>query len=448
MKNIDLLEAIGDARESYVYEAGQCRKSGSKTCTKRKLRPMVIAALIGLMIFLMGCAIVVMSLQDFKIGERTSGYGEILDSEGNVIKETKLVQEILSLHGYADSPVYLAHQEWFEFYEEYRANHEMTKEENFFIPPEQYQAYFVFNQEMIDKVDEIAEKYNLKLLGAVADFQHGEGEIFRQAVGINSYLKTNSVATIGRESGYFYQEGNFKVEFDLTMPDEEQFWAHPVYGSIYYSKSDNFDTVSFFINDPENIEQWNYVTNAGDELLIINCESKGYALVYCIRSDAVIYVRFVTAHPTPDDPDTTMTTRQIEQIAEQFDYSLSVETVDMDLAKERLKQFKNVEAVEDTNGASNNQDKYGYQDYIDEVLSMEHPENTLFVLSDINDDGIQELLIGDQNALAYVWRVNYHENGTKSIGLFSWSMDKDDLNALKEAWPNMDRKPVTEYYSE
>ena len=58
------------------------------------------------------------------------------------------------------------------------------------------------------------------------------------------------------------------------------------------------------------------------------------------NSATQIYIRFDTAYPTPDDPDTTMTTRQIEQIAEQFDYSLRVENVDMDLAKERLKQFE------------------------------------------------------------------------------------------------------------
>jgi len=94
------------------------------------------------------------------------------------------------------------------------------------------------------------------------------------------------------------------------------------------------------------------------------------------------------------------------------------------------------------------QDKYGYERYIDEVLSMEHPENTLYVLSDINDDGVQELLIGDQNALSFVYRVDYSKSGWPNIQLLSWSMEEDELNALKEAWPNMDRKPVTEYYSE
>ena len=362
---------------------------------KKKMRPMMLVAIIAAAIMLMGSAVVVMTLQDLKIGEHSYKEESYIDDLENNVGETEFVQEILSLHGIVNTPTYLAHQEWFEFYEEYRANHELTKEENYFIPPEKYHAYFVFNQEMMDKVDEIAAKYNLKLLGAVADFQREESNVFYQAVGVDSYLKTNSVAVIVNESGYFYQEGNFKVEFDLIMPDKEQYWALPVYGSIYYSECDNFDTISFYINDPDNIEQWNYVTNAGDELLIINSESKGYALVFCVRSDAVIYIRLQTAYPSPDAPDTTMTARQIEQIAEQFDYTLKVETVDMDLAREKLEYFKIIGSIEEFDVTSTNQDKYGYQEYIDDVLTLEHPENTLFVLTDINGDGVQELLIGD-----------------------------------------------------
>ena len=95
-----------------------------------------------------------------------------------------------------------------------------------------------------------------------------------------------------------------------------------------------------------------------------------------------------------------------------------------------------------------NRDKYGYRRYIDEVLSMEHPENTLYVLDDFNNDGTQELLIGDMQILSFVWRVNYSKSGYPNIELLSWSMAEEELNELKTAWPNMDRKPVTEYYSD
>ena len=79
---------------------------------------------------------------------------------------------------------------------------------------------------------------------------------------------------------------------------------------------------------------------------------------------------------------------------------------------------------------------------------MEHPENTLYVLADINDDGTVELLIGDREMLSYVFRVSYSKNGYANIEVLSASMTEDEQNALKEAWQSMNRKPVTEYYSE
>ena len=169
MKPVELLEVIGDARETYIHEAEGYRSGTNQRMSRKKLRPLMIAAIIGLMILLMGCAVYVLGLQNLKIGEKTT-YGEILDSKGNVLVNRELTGDVISLHGLINSPTYLAHQEWFEFYEEYYANHVITEEENFFVRPEAYEAYSGYNQELIDKVDEISQKYNLKLLGAFAPF--------------------------------------------------------------------------------------------------------------------------------------------------------------------------------------------------------------------------------------------------------------------------------------
>jgi len=498
---------------------------------RKKMKPMVLVAIIASAIMLMGCAVYVLGLQDLKIGERTT-YGEILDSSGNVLKEQELTGDVISLHGFMNSPAYLAHQEWFEFYEEYSENHIITEEENFHIPPEEYEAYTAYNQELRDKIDEIAGKYGLKLLGAFAPFQTSERNVFYEATGLDSLLIPNSAATISRESGYFYAGGNFKAEFHMTMPDSEDYWPYDMLNTIYYSKADNFDTIYFVIWDWADWDQWNYTTTSGAELLIAKAKSGYGAKIFCYRDDALIYVSIDGYHEDGNGNITFMTKQQLEQIAEQFDYSMKVKSVDMAVAKEKLEKFQiadyqkkstveystyegfiqaridelGAQASEEyfclidiNNDGANDlivgsademkyvwmmkygqmnqimdygenyqelkkawvtmdkkpiteyavfQDKYGYERYIDEVLSMEHPENTLYVLSDINDDGVQELLIGDQNALSFVYRVDYSKTGWPNIQLLSWSMEEDELNALKEAWPNMDRKPVTEYYSE
>lgn len=503
---------------------------------RKKMKTMVIAAIIAIMVFLMGCTMIVLGSKDFIIGERPIMIGEILDSEGNVIKRKEVIGEVMSLHGIMNTPTYLAHQEWYQFYEDYSANHEITEEENFFLPPEEYEAYTAYNQELMDKIDEIVQKYNLNLLGAFGPFQEWECEVFYSATGVKSLLVSDSLAVIDGGSGYFYQAGNFNIEFDMTMPEEGSYWPYEMLNSVYYSKADNFDTVGYTIWNPQDWEEWNYTTSTGAELLIIRSKSVSGAHVMCVREDAIVNVTIEDKHTARDGTVTRMTKRQLEQVAEQFDYSVKVEDVDMELAKSNLAKFTNNAFMEGSDPAeyvsfdqfiqarilelgsgsdkefysltdinedgvedlivgsedeisfvwmmsygqmclimdygyayrdleeawpdmdkkpiieyfsdSAKRDKYGYQRYVMEVLSMEHPENTLFVLSDINDDGTLELLIGDKEILSYVYRVTYSKSGYPNIGVMSYSFTEEEWNALREAWLVMERKPITEYFSE
>ena len=495
----------------------------------KKTKPMLIAAIIALMLMLMGCAVAVYKMQDMKIGE-VSFVGEILDSEGNRLKEKEMVSDVLSLHGIINSPTFLAHQEWFTFYEEYSRNHEITEEENHFRMPEQYEAYPAYNQELMDKIDEIAGKYKLNLLGAFAPFQRWENSVFYEATGINRLLLPNSGATIEEESGYFYEAGNFKVEFGMTMPQGKDHWPHEMLNSIYYSEQDNFDEVPFYIQNPSDWEEWHYTASSGAELLMIRHKSGVGARIFCVREDAIISISVDASEGSE-----CMTKKQLEQVAEQFDYSVKVESVDMDIAKENLERFnpskkkpeynsgveyssidnyiaylitmqnaKNLYyliADLDNDGTedlmigdaekiesvwmmidgklnlivsygdnyrkleeawpnmekrsvvnhfegSTDRDKYGYQRYVLEVLSMEHPENTLFVLKDINDDGTLELLIGDQEILSYVYRVSFSNSGHPNIGVLSYSFTEEQWDTLRAEWLTMDRKPITEYFAQ
>ena len=503
---------------------------------RRKMKPMVLVAIIVAMVMLMGCAVVLYRLQDMKIGEFTYHEDPYVDDFGNTVEPTKIVGEVMSLHGVMNSPTYLAHQEWFAFYADYEKNHEITEEENFFLPPEEYEAYTAYNQELMDKIDEIAQKYSLNLLGAFAPFQGSEREVFYAATGLESLLVSDSLAVIDGGTGYFYEAGNFNIDFHMTMPEEGCYWPYQMLNSVYYSKADNFDTVGYVIRDPQDWEEWNYTTSTGAELLIIRSKSGSGARVMCIREDAIVNVTIEDSHMSWDGTVTRMTKSQLEQVAEQFDYSMKVEHVDMELAKSKLSKFTNrvfmeqsvneeyvsfdqfiqarilelgsgadeefftltdinEDGVEDLIVGSRDEirfiwmmqydqmclimeygyayrdlkeawpdmdkkpiteyfsdpakrDKYGYQRYVMEVLSMEHPENTLFVLSDINDDGTLELLIGDEEILSYVYQVSYSKSGYPNIGILSYSFTEEEWNELREAWPTMDRKPITEYFSE
>ena len=77
MNGKDIFLGLKYVGEDLIQEAEYgsfSAKSEKKSASAKRVlkKPVLIAALIGLMLFLMGCAWVVMKMQDFKIGQ-TSG---------------------------------------------------------------------------------------------------------------------------------------------------------------------------------------------------------------------------------------------------------------------------------------------------------------------------------------------------------------------------------------
>lgn len=314
---------------------------------RKKMKPMVIAALIGLMVVLMGCAVIVLGLQDLKLGEFTT-HGQVLDSEGNILIDKYVSQDVISIHGFSDSPNYQAQLEWFEFEKNYDPDFEILKDSNEFKRPQQYDGYNAYSQEMIDKIDEICEKYDLTLLGPCAYFQRWERRVFFEALDIQNLLIPNAEANVTEMSGYFYEAGNFKVEFDMKMLDQEHDWPYPMANTIYYSRKDNFATLFLNVGNMEIWDQWSYTTSSGEKVLIASYDYG--AVVFCDKEDSFIYVQIDNNHETDYnqktgcyDTNIVMTKEQLEQVIDQIDFSVEVESVNMDLAREKLEQFQNMD---------------------------------------------------------------------------------------------------------
>lgn len=339
-------EEARDRMLKNILLSSEISPTGKDDMMKHKKRsPLLIAAIIALSILLMGSAAVVMSLRDVKIGEITTK-GDILDSQGNVLIEREVPQEYISLHGFIDSPTYLAHQEWHEFYKEYSQKHAISKEENYYIPPEKYDAYTAYNQELQDKIEEIAAKYNLKLLGAMGLFQRYENEVFHKATGVDNLLVSENAAIINSETGYFYEAGNFKVEFLMEMLDKENDWPYPMYNTFYYSRKDCFDDTGHNIHSMEFWNQWMYTTSKGIDVLIASSEFG--TIVLCDKEDSIIYVniesRYLTYNSATGSYDTScfMTKEQVEKVVDQIDFGIEVESVNFDLAREKLEEYQHL----------------------------------------------------------------------------------------------------------
>ena len=116
-ENIRPDEAARERMLRNILDSSEIPPAGKdERLMREKMKPIVLVAIISAAILLMGCAVVIFGLQDLIIGvTSTYGYGEILDSEGNALVEKELMADVISLHGFINSPTYLAHQEWFEF---------------------------------------------------------------------------------------------------------------------------------------------------------------------------------------------------------------------------------------------------------------------------------------------------------------------------------------------
>lgn len=88
--------------------------------------------------------------------------------------------DIITPYGRSGDAIQQALKEWYEFQESYDPDGALLTDEPD-IPdiPNQYEyTYSCYTQEMVDKVDEIAAKYNLKLLKEWIPFQRYQSDIF------------------------------------------------------------------------------------------------------------------------------------------------------------------------------------------------------------------------------------------------------------------------------
>ena len=161
MKSEKLLEIIGEAKETYVLSALDSRNR-KKTSPKRIAlgRAVLIAAIIAMMLLLVGCTVAyILSLHEKKVGEST---GTIyFDEDGQRIPPTEISQDVISLFGYRGSPYYQASAEWYEFKKTYDPDrslfpHDATALE---FDAFYFDTYDCYTPEMVSELNEVATKY-------------------------------------------------------------------------------------------------------------------------------------------------------------------------------------------------------------------------------------------------------------------------------------------------
>ena len=390
MKTIDLLDALGEAKEMYLLEAAESWEAGEAPrrgrLTAKKL--LLIAAVIALLTCLLGCAIAMLRLQDQKIAE--DSYTRYFDEEGQWIEPTEVTMSVMAVRGIKDSPNYLATMEWYEFEKSYPSILEFDFEDRSLDNYQVYEwIYGCYSQEMVDKVNEIADKYDLQLLSGDTAVQRWQTEILFEALGIENVCHQEKTSKLVDGSGYFFAEGNFQYSFEFKLPKEDGLWADWIWATMCYSKDGYFHPITMTM-DMESYEQWDYTTSDGVDVLI--AQNKAGAVMIAQVDDGLIWVNLDTS--TGRDASKVPTRRDMQRIAEVIDFTIAPK------APENLEDIQ--KRLEESNAAHEAEmqqmvEKYGdYGAYLKDTYKRVM-DSVYYTILDINNDGVDDLLLGNEN---------------------------------------------------
>ena len=260
------LKYVGDDLiEKAEYGQFPAKEESTKTTgNKRKLirRPFLVAAIIAMMLLLVGCAIVyVLNLDGLKLGDQTATQDvyEYDPNSGEAIAyvgQETYTQQVLTLAGLNGTPASQAAREWYAFCESYDPDREIQRSVwgNYPEFPAEYNGYGLYTQEMKDMLDQILEKYNLKLRGAKIEFPTSK-QLFR-ALGIESILQSGSTAQMKINYSKYYENGNLDLYFEITLPEENGINAN---GYLFYRPKDCLIPDTAVLTEAQ-WEEWNYTT--------------------------------------------------------------------------------------------------------------------------------------------------------------------------------------------
>ena len=280
MNGEDLFRGINYVNVKFIDEAETITQFNGEKKIPSLRRLVLIAAIIGLLALLIGCAAYFYSLQQLVVidhakeviavvEEDISGNATEIGSEADACPV--VTEKVLSMQGYEGSPAYLALQEWWEYAIDYTIQNPGLRFSSDYQRPEAYIKYPCYSQDMVDKVDEICSKYGLHLLGKSTFIMDADG---MEANGLSGILSDEAVPRCFY--GHLYQDESFvasgELEFSGDYKKTVQFQMHNIRKNAFY-------TGHLGLNNMSDYMQWNYTTADGYTALLALSDRTGLIFV-------------------------------------------------------------------------------------------------------------------------------------------------------------------------
>ncbi len=319
------LKYVGDDLIEQAERGEFCAKEAGR---RKTVRPLLLAALIALMLLLVGCAVVyALSMQNFKMENGVQEEPIFAPSSGELEGYRSVDQQILTLTGLRGSASYQASQEWFRFRREYDPGLALLKElkSTGTVPafPAEYESYNLYTQELKDQLDGVLAKYNLAPEGSFLAFRTLKNMC--AALGIEKIQTARNDVTIKVRSGHCCSGGNFGLTLDFTFPTDGGDQLDTTWGELNWYRKDCFSQDYISVADTDDWKEWNYTTASGSEVLIIRSPSDWRSWIVCDRGEAIMALQIYVQETYSDyirRRGPVLSDRQLELAADAIDFTL------------------------------------------------------------------------------------------------------------------------------
>ena len=316
MNGQEIFLGLSYISRKYIEEAETETVSGGAGKAHHIRRPFLLAAVIALLLLLVGCAAVyVLKMEHVKISSGTAQQDYSL-VDGVYVKDPHTVSTTtLSMAGLKGSNAYKACADFYAYETELRANKSESGD------------WTGYSDALNAKAQELAEQYGLKPEGQALTFRTLRSMC--DALSVERFVRDSQDVSIDIDQGFCRDNGNFFVLLRFAFPEDQGYEVTYTSGALYWNRQDTFSREYFTLEDRGDWVERNYTTSAGNTVLILTSPSQERGYILCNRGDALMTV-WLDANPEILSEDSGvvsaeylhMTEKQLNMVADALDFAI------------------------------------------------------------------------------------------------------------------------------